>query len=243
MRPITTSLLTLSAGVAVFQGCASTPGARPQDMSATQHEQAAGVHETQAENSQTRCAGSDVGSGPCWTDMTNPSREHFPEVERHRKMAADHRAAAQSLRDAEAHSCAGLSNDDRDMSPFAHREDIRRSESLSVVHDNSVQYTAPSYVHVSGKNPGDHLAGATVFFRAVPGLTAEYLQRVINCHIARNNALGNDVPEMAYCPLTLKGVSATVKSASDGFAVDITAQNDATAREILRRAEALPTRP
>jgi len=39
-------------------------------------------------------------------------------------MAADHRAAAQALRDAEGTSCGGIAESDRDVSPFDHREDI-----------------------------------------------------------------------------------------------------------------------
>ena len=46
-------------------------------------------------------------------------------------MAADHRAASQALRDAEGRACAGLSDADRDESPFHHRDDIASVETLS----------------------------------------------------------------------------------------------------------------
>jgi hypothetical protein len=141
-------------------------------------------------------------------------------------MAADHRAAAQALRDAEAQACVGVSDDDRDISPFYHREDI-----------TSVQPANRPSPHGKGAPP--YLTGASVTFRAVPGLTAEWLQRVVNCHIARNNALGNDVPEMPYCPLVPKGVAAKVSSTGDGFVVTIESQDPSSAQEILRRAQAL----
>jgi hypothetical protein len=78
-----------------------------------------------------------------------------------------------------------------------------------------------------------------VTIRAVPGLTAEWLQRVVDCHVARNAALGHVVPEMPYCPLVPKGVHATVSSVHGGFAVAIRADDGEGAQEVLRRAEAL----
>ena len=83
---------------------------------------------------------------------------------------------------------------------------------------------------------------AVVVFRAVPGMTAEWLQRLVDCHVARNAALGHDVPEMSSCPLVPKGAHATVTATSGGFAVAIRGDDEATSREILRRAEALRTR-
>lgn len=60
-------------------------------------------------------------------------------------------------------------------------------------------------------------------------------------HIARNSAIGHEQSssEMPFCPLTLRGASARVRSVGDGFAVAVRADDDATAREILRRAESL----
>jgi hypothetical protein len=90
-----------------------------------------------------------------------------------------------------------------------------------------------------GKHEGSTTVGASVTFRAVPGLTAEWLQRIVECHVARNNALGNNVPEMAYCPLVPKGVTAKVNSVGNGFAVEIRSDDPDTAKEVLRRAQAL----
>jgi hypothetical protein len=110
------------------------------------------------------------------------------------------------------------------MSPFHHREDIRRVEPLR------------EKVY-GGSTPG--LQGATVTFRAVPGLSAEWLQRLVSCHIARNGSMGHAMPEMSYCPLALKGVTASVTSTGDGFAVTIVAKDSDTAAEVLRRAQGL----
>jgi hypothetical protein len=216
-------------------GCASTPGAQPQDMSKAQHEQAAAQHEQaagphaasydpNAKETKERCA-----RGGCWTLETNPTAEHKAEAEKHRKMAADHRAAAQALRDAEARSCSGISDTDRDLSPFEHREEITGVTPSSAAGPKSV----------TPKQQTPKLQGAVVTFRAVPGMTAEWLQRVVDCHVARNASMGFDMPEMSFCPLAVKGARAKVASTGNGFAVTVESDDPAAAQEILRRAQAL----
>ena len=147
-------------------------------------------------------------------------------METHRAMAAARRLASPSLRHAEACACSAVSTVDRDVSPFYHRADIWGAR--------------PAYEHISGKHPRDRLVGAVVTFHGVPGMTTESLQRVIDCHLARNDALGNDVPEMPYCPLVPSGVTAQVRTVPGGaFAVSLESRDPKTAKEILRRARAL----
>jgi hypothetical protein len=81
--------------------------------------------------------------------------------------------------------------------------------------------------------------GGRVVFRAVPGMTVEWLQQLVNCHLARAEAVGYSMPEMSYCPLMLKGVSAAVSATADGFAVEVTSDDPSTAAEIWRRVRAL----
>ncbi len=108
------------------------------------------------------------------------------------------------------------------------------------MHREDIASVEPSYQTVrSGKTETRELHGATVVFRALPGLTAPWLQRVVDCHLARNAALGHAVPEMPYCPLVPKGVSATVTETRDGFAVTISAKDAETANEILTRSKGL----
>ena len=76
-------------------------------------------------------------------------------------------------------------------------------------------------------------------FRAVQGMTAEWLQRLVDCHLARNASLGHVVPEMPNCPLVPNGAEAHVSSTGNGFAVIIQSSDPATAREILARANRL----
>lgn len=134
------------------------------------------------------------------------------------------------MRDAESRSCAGLAADDRGTSPFQRREDI-----VAVVPLRLNQFDG------RGKLGPEKPVGVVVTFWAVPGMSVEWLQRIIECHLARNAALGHAVPEMPNCPLVPGGVEARVSSAGNGFAVSISSRNATIAREILSRAERLMT--
>jgi hypothetical protein len=186
-------------------------------------------HDASAKASADSCKrGIAPPGGVCWTSLTNPTAEDLKRAELHRKMAADHRAASQALRDAESRSCAGIAESDRDQSPFEHRDDIDGVE--------------PLYSPLGQRSGGSRAVGAVVRIRARPGLTAEWLQRVVECHIARNASMGYAMLEMSHCPLMLKGVTATVASTGNGFAVSIRADDVETANEIRPRAEALIAR-
>lgn len=161
-----------------------------------------------------------AGAG-CWSSVRSPTASHLEEAEKQRKLAADHRVASPALRDAEARACAGISDADRDMSPFERRDDIESVEPLNVNLSSS-------------KGTAVRTEGAVITFRAVPGMTAEWLQRVVECHLARNAALGHVVPEMPSCPLVPDGVSAQVTATDTGFAVSVRSEDTATAQEILR---------
>lgn len=226
--------------------CASTtPGARPHDMSAARHESESHAHARTAEVhaaqydpvitvERTRClsqgAGTGTGNELCWTSISNPTEGHLRAAEAHRRHAANHRAASLALREAEAQACAGIAPGDRDMSPFEHIEDIA---------------TIDPFVEPLRNSNGisQRTAGVIITFRAIPGMTAEWLQKIVDCHIARNASLGHSVPEMPNCPLVPNGVEAQVSSTSGGFTVSIRSGRDDIAREILSRAEQLRTTP
>lgn len=216
-------LVSLFAVSAFAVGCATV---RPEDHSAAEHEALATQEDKQAAALSERCKQGAPPGDVCWSSTTHPTAAQLKRTEQHRRMAAEHRAAAQSLRSAEAQACIGVPDRDRDQSPFDHREDIVSVEELF---DRTL----------SGKNPVTRPAGATITFRAVPGMTAEWLQRVIDCHLARNAAMGWDMPEMTYCPLTVKGAKATVTSTGIGFAVTVRADEFEAVAEIIRRAKAL----
>jgi len=202
--------------------CGPAPGTRPHEMSRTAHLASADAEQAASDT----CAAGGAQQGPCWTGDAHPSERRRAEMQEHARLAAAHRAAAAALRDAEEHTCVGLTAEERDESPFEHRQDIGSVRELR----DTVR---------AGRAETHPLVGATVVFRAVRGLTAEWLQRVVDCHLARNAALGHEVPEMPSCPLVPPGVTARVSSVGDGFAVDVRADTTDGATEVLRRAQSL----
>jgi hypothetical protein len=229
MKTIQSVSLATSISVLLL-ACAADPGTKPHDMSVAQHEAmaknedaAASGHAEQHDPNASRETSTCGGKTGCWTSVSNPTAQHADDAKRHRELAQKHRAASTALVDAEARACSGLSEDDRDMSPFYHREDIA-----------SVSPFKETVKAAKGTTQKE--VGVTVVFRAVPGLTAEWLQRVMDCHVARAAAVGHDLPEMAYCPLVPNGAKAKVTSAGNGFAVNVFADNAATIAQIKQRA-------
>lgn len=233
-RTTAMSMMTLI----VVLGCASAPGTRPHDMSAAKHERAAAQHEAMEadHDAQFRPDSRDATDesdcapylGSCWA--SNPTEKHRDEAREHRAIADKHRAASESLRRAEATSCVGVSAMDRDVSPFVHREAIVRVEPLG--RRESADYTG---------GPIEKWVGARIVLLPAAGLTAERLQRVATCHVARAASLGHDT-EISFCPLAIKGATATVQSTGDGFAIDVSAEDPKAAAEILARAQRLVAR-
>jgi len=221
--------------IAALGACASTPGAKPTDMSAQEHERMAAqagttgaAHSAQydpaASVPEEHCV--EGQNAPiCWSSAVNPTQAHVDDARRHQKMAADHRGAARALLDAENQSCRDVSPRDRDMSPFRHREDILRIDPIESL-------TIPELP------PDAH--GAVIVIRPTRGLTSARLQAVVDCHIARNAAMGFEMSGMEFCPLSVKGARARVTKAKDGnLAVAISGGGAAADSEISRRAQKL----
>lgn len=128
-------LVSAAALASLSFACAADPGTRPHDMSAADHQaaaqsesSAAEAHADQQDPSATQKQPVCSGKGGCWTSTSNPTAQHGDDAKRHRDLAAKHRAASTVLADAEARSCAGLSAEDRDMSPFAHKGSTLRDD-------------------------------------------------------------------------------------------------------------------
>ncbi|MCU0654261.1 MAG: hypothetical protein MUF64_02905 [Polyangiaceae bacterium] len=208
-------------------------------MSASQHDASAKEHDKEASahaasfnpsaKEKTSCSSSKAAQ-PCWTSEQNPSEVHLKEADKHRKMAEEHRVAAAALRDAEQRSCQGIAPTDRDMSPFHHREDIASVSEIEV--------SVPQ-----GKNTTKKTEGVAIVLRAVPGLTREYLQRTAECHLARNAVMGFSMPEMSFCPLSIKGVRVSVESVGNGFRAEIRGDSPEAIQEAIRRGKALSGAP
>lgn len=86
---------------------------------------------------------------------------------------------------------------------------------------------------MQGRN-GDTLTGARMVFGAAPGTTGESLQRAVDCQIADASVVDPDQwsPLVSYCPVAISGVTATVKTVPDGFAVDVRPRDRAVSQKI-----------
>ncbi len=76
-------------------------------------------------------------------------------------------------------------------------------------------------------------SGAQLFVRAEPGLSAPYLQRVVDCQVAQGSGSG---------PLSVPGVTATVSQQGQHFVVQILAPDLASAKDVQERARTLASR-
>jgi hypothetical protein len=253
-------VLSSILGGALLGACASS-GTKPHDMTAGQHqtaaqteEQAAAQHQAQYDPSQTKTLGPtgpsmgaysaciEYQTSNCdvrWRSTENPTEGHVKEAQKHKKLAEKHRAASKALIEAEQRFCSGIPEADRDLSPFYHREDVTAAQGIKKKEGgygrtpwNEVVQIQQVEKEVFG--PGG-LQGARITFRAVPGMTGEWLQRTVDCHLARNAVVGSDAT-MSFCPLAVPHATATVTSTGAGFAVDITSDDANSAQEIVKRA-------
>lgn len=213
-------------------GCAAdrTETSQPSDLSAAEHEAAALAEEEEArehiamamamEPEPARMCGIDGGVpyAPCWSRMANSADYNLWAAKQHEKRAREHVAAAVLLRDTEQRACQNVSIEDKEISPFYHRIDILKSD--------------PVY-------EGDTPLGADVFFRKVPGMSREGLQKIIDCQMARNAVLGYDEAWMPSCPLMVPHITAVVSEGKDGLIVSLRAKEKAAAQELIDRASAL----
>jgi hypothetical protein len=100
-----------------------------------------------------------------------------------------------------------------------------RVESVAVVRDHNV-FPKGAMVPV----------GVSVQVRAEPGLTQEWLGRMVACHVAHVVASGQDASQS---PLAVSGADISVKSNGTSFSVVVTSKNSDVAHAIVDRGEGL----
>jgi hypothetical protein len=134
------------------------------------------------------------------------------------------RASAQAPRPHDPMQCAGVPDVESNGSPLMNPQDIRAVQELRPASPVSETETVVPR------------GGARILLRAQPGMTAEWLQRIAECHMARI-AVANPAT-LTLSPLDVKGALVSVQSTGDGFSIDITSPDLKVARVILSRAYA-----
>ncbi len=137
--------------------------------------------------------------------------------------SAEHLAAAQQLRSAEVSACVDVSEQERDQGPFVHRDRILAVEEVQD--------------HVFPKAPLRPF-GIAVTVRATPGLTEQWIGRVIQCHLAHHEVVGS-LANSETSPLLVNGVRIKVSSTSVGFKVSITTPDFDAAQAVIEKGRAL----
>jgi hypothetical protein len=135
----------------------------------------------------------------------------------------EHLDAAKHLRAAEQAACAEVPETERDQGPFARRD---RIVALEEVRDRRFPKWPPQ------------LFGVALTLRATPGMTEEWLGRLIQCHVAHYAVVGvASSPEPS--PLLVSGAVIRVSSTGLGFRVSITSSDMDVAREALTAGRAV----
>jgi hypothetical protein len=135
----------------------------------------------------------------------------------------DHLAAAQRLRSAEQLACVEMPNGARNLGPFEHRDWIMGVEE---VRDRVFPKQTPQPF------------GIAVYLRATPGVTEQWISRIIQCHLAHYAVVGMTAAD-EWCPLLVNKAKIAVSSTPVGFRIQITSPDIAIARVVIAKGEAL----
>jgi hypothetical protein len=117
----------------------------------------------------------------------------------------------------------------------------------SVLDGTAIESVEPLYISVGGykTSSATELAGSTLKVRPLPGITAEWLTRALECHSAKRMT-GNIASTVApNDPFWLPGkmVEIDARSAHDGFQVDVRAAGPIEGHQVLDRAKAFAKPP
>jgi hypothetical protein len=126
--------------------------------------------------------------------------------------------------------CAGLSDKDRALGPFAHPE--------------LIESVAPLLEQPSPKSPQMAVSGSVVTLRASDGMTAARLQQIVDCHLAVHDGAGasaHGACPLAWPALVDEPLAITVHPAGASLAVQIRTSRR-HGDEVLARSRALADR-
>jgi hypothetical protein len=200
-------LLLLAATIAsALVGCATTSGARPEDMSAKSHEEEAAREAAKAEQHAAKydpaaTSAASAGSDPFFegTDF-NPTDVHNIQAEAHRRHADDHAAAADALRSAEEDACKSIASESRSWCPLL--GPVAATENTS----NGVRVTVRE------------------------GTDVDALIARVRCHLAFANTQGRE--GIDRCPLYVPGVQVERFGANS---IELSTRGKANVRELQQR--------
>jgi len=155
---------------------------------------------------------------PCWDPTEESAERHRAAAAREQQRARQERRAATSLVEAEIAACRGISPEEVDHSPFAHRKAI---------------------AEVIPHREGGQVRGVRILFKPVLGLSAQWMQQAITCHRARYERLGEPPTYLTDDPTLVHGATTTVTLNGGRLEVLVVTRDDVAANVALGRAEDL----
>jgi hypothetical protein len=155
---------------------------------------------------------------PCWDPVEENAERRRAAAEREERRARDERRAATSLVEAELAACRGISPEEIEHSPFAHRSAI-----------------AEVIPHAGGGK----VRGVRIVFKPVVGLTAAWMDRALACHRARFARLGEPPIYLPDDPTLVPGATTKVTERGGHLEVLVETGNDVAAHVALARAQQL----
>ncbi len=81
--------------------------------------------------------------------------------------------------------------------------------------------------------------GVRVRFRHVDGLTADWLEHLVECHLARDETIGPNGPDTKECLLAVRAPVRTSWRTAGDTLIEVRSDDDDGAAEIARRASLL----
>jgi len=159
-----------------------------------------------------------VQSVPCWDAGEEQAAHQRYLADREQQLARVERRSATLMVEAELAACHGLSARELEHSPFAHRREIAEV----------IPY------RVTGT-----LRGVRIIWKPVPGLTADWMRRAIECHRARFERLGEPPIYFPEDPTLVARSTVTVEQRGNHLEVQVDTADDIAGHVALERARDL----
>jgi hypothetical protein len=232
--------MTKIAAILFVAACASAQ--QPQPVGYAEHMHAAETHEAKAMqlDKKARITEAPVRTYNCGDtvladqttvggerlELATPCFDATEETAVHEHWAAEHerneakrdRQAAANLVETELHSCQGIPERERQHSPFAHKSSIASVEAY---------------------REGGKLRGVRISFKPVRGLTAEWLERDIQCQQARYATLGQPADYLPRDPTLVPNAHVGVSDVDHHIEVLVIAPDGDSGQLAFQRAQDL----
>lgn len=157
-------------------------------------------------------------SVPCWNPVEERAQRQRLAAERLHRRAQAERHAAASLIEAEVEACHGISPEEVEHSPFAHRREI---------------------AEIIPHRERGQIRGVRIVFKPVIGLSPAWMEQAIACHRARFERLGEPPSYLADDPTLVAGAVTTVSLHRGHLEVLVETRDDVAAHVALGRAQDL----